>query len=473
MVAGPWGDGSVASSRVETTLIPEQPVDAPADQRPVARVRGWIAANPVLVAIVLVGFALRLGWVLVLDPAAPLDWDGAGDQFGYFFHGNEIAAGRGYHSYITGEPTAYYPVGYPLLLAMTFWAGDHLALPGDHIQWALLLNVAVSTASIVLAYLIGRRLFGRAGGLTGAAILAVFPNVVFEMASLQLETMVIFWYLLAAAIVVCHDWSRGLPSTRRLVAFGLVLGVAVLVRPFALWFLLALLVAALVAGTGWRRALRATLVPAALVALVSVPWVIRNAISLDAFVPTSTNTGDTLCLDRYDDATGEWRWSDHEECAPPDAPEVQRNTESTRMALSWVVHNPGRELLQIWRRGLLIFGSDHDGIEAVNTLGPTPELSSDATYAYSVLGDIAFALVQVLAAAGAVVLVATRRRRRPEVVFTLLATASLIVVPLLLWGNPRFHLPVSPFFAILAGGAACVGVDAILRRRGETGRAVA
>jgi 4-amino-4-deoxy-L-arabinose transferase-like glycosyltransferase len=453
------------------TLTEQTPdVDAapPTEGRGV-RVRRWVFANPVLVAIVVVGFALRFGWVLVLDPAAPVDWMISGDQYGYLFHGNEIAAGRGYHSYVTGEPTAYYPVGYPLLLAAMFWTGDRLAIPGDHMEWALLLNVAVSTASIVLAYLIGRRLFGRAAGLTGAAILALLPNVVYQVASTQLETMVIFWYLLAAAIIVCHDWSRGLPSTRRLVAFGLVLGAAVLVRPFALWFLPALLVAVLVAGGGWRRALRATLVPAALVVAVSVPWVIRNAISLDAFVPTSTNTGDTLCLDRYDGATGGWRWANHEGCAPQDTPEVERNTENTRMAASWVLHHPGRELEQIWRRGLLIFGSDHDGIVAVNTLGGGPVLSDSASYAYSVVGDVAFAAVQVLAAAGAIVLAATRRRRRPDVVFTLLAMASLIVVPLLLWGNPRFHLPVSPFFAILAGGAAALGVDAIRRRRAASG----
>jgi hypothetical protein len=36
-------------------------------------------------------------------------------------------------------------------------------------------------------------------------------------------------------------------------------------------------------------------------------------------------------------------------------------------------------------------------------------------------------------------------------------------VPLLLWGNPRFHLPVSPFLGILAGGAVATGIQ-LLRR---------
>jgi hypothetical protein len=41
---------------------------------------------------------------------------------------------------------------------------------------------------------------------------------------------------------------------------------------------------------------------------------------------------------------------------------------------------------------------------------------------------------------------------------------ALIAVPLLLWGNPRFHLPVSPFLAILAGGAVATGVQLFRRR---------
>ena len=77
--------------------------------------------------------------------------------------------------------------------------------------------------------------------------MAVFPNLVYQVTSLQLETVYIFWVLAAVAILVTHDWSTGVPSTRRLLAFGAVLGVSVIVRPFSVWF-----VAAVLAG-GARR----------------------------------------------------------------------------------------------------------------------------------------------------------------------------------------------------------------------------
>jgi len=448
------------------------PADRPTPSGRRAVSRAWgragdaVRADPTLTAIVVAAFALRLAWVLVVRTSPPTNWIPSGDQYSYWFYGREIADGHGYVSYITGQPTAYYPVGFPAILAALFWVVRVTPLPDNYMLAANVLHVVVGTASVALAYLIGRRLFGRLGGLLGAAILALFPNLVYQVASLQLETMFIFWSLAALAIVVTHDWSRGLPSTRRLLAFGFVLGISVLIRPFSIWFIGALFVAALVARAGWVRSLKIAAVPLAVVVLMSVPWTVRNAVRMDGFVPTSTNTGDTLCLDRSLDAKGGFRWADHEGCADPGLPEVERNRENTRMAIEFVIDHPTRELQQIWRRGKLMFDSDSDGVLAVNTLGGGPVMAEDTAARLEDVADVAFDVVLVLAGAGLVVLVASRGRRRPEVALVLLSLGALIAVPLLLWGNPRFHLPVSPFLAILAGGAVAAGIQ-LFRRSPE------
>ncbi len=423
------------------------------------RARGWLEDHRALTAVVAVAFVLRLAWALWWRPSAPIHWQLSGDQFSYYHYAREIAAGRGYVHYVTGEPTAYYPIGYPAMLAGLFFVVGHTPIPDDYMLAVNLLHVVVGTASVVLAYLIGRALFGERGGLAGALLVAIFPNLVYQVTSVQLETMYIFWCLAAVAILVTHDWSRGLPSTRRLVAFGAVLGVSVLIRPFSIWFLAALVAGGVVAGAGWRRSARAALVPLAVVLLMMVPWTIRNALRLDAFVPTSTNTGDTLCLDRSMDATGGFRWADHEGCADPDLPEVERNSENTRMAIRWVLDHPGREAEQIVRRARLIFASDTDGVTAVNTLGGGAVMGEGTADAYEALANAGWLVVCLLATAGVVVLLATRRRA-PATAIVLVSTASLIVIPLLLWGNPRFHLPFSPFLAILAGGAVGALLDA-------------
>jgi Dolichyl-phosphate-mannose-protein mannosyltransferase len=453
---------------VATELIEREAPDAATrpERRPWERARDAVLADPALIVIVVVAFALRLGWVLAVRTSAPTDWRPSGDQYGYYHAAQSIAHGRGYVSFITGEPTAYYPIGFPAILATLFWLVRVTPLPDNYMLAANVLHVVVGTASVVLAYLIGRRLFGRLGGLLGAAILAVFPNLVYQVATLQLETMFIFWSLAALAILVGHDWSRGLPSTRRLLAFGFVLGVSVLVRPFSIWFVGALFVALLVARAGWRRSLRLAAIPLAVVVLMSVPWTIRNAIRMDAFVPMSTNTGDTLCLDRSMNATGVFHWADREACADPDLPEVERNRANTRKAIDFVIEHPTRELVQIGRRARLIFGSDNDGVVAANTLGGGQVIDDDTSALLEDIADVVFDVLMVLAGVGVIVLVASRRRNRPEVALVLLSMAGLAVIPLLLWGNPRFHLPVSPFLAILAGGAVAVGIE-LLRRRGS------
>ena len=422
-----------------------------------------LSRHRVLVAIVAVGFVARVVWVLMVDSPDPAGEMTLGDQYSYYYYGREMAEGRGYVSYTTGQPTAYYPVGYPAILAVLFWFVAHTPFPDDYLLAAQLLNVVVSTATIVFAYVIARRMFGHLAGLIAAGVLAVFPNLVFQVGSLQLETMFIFWCMAALCVVVTHDWTAGPPSTRRLLLFGALLGVSVLVRPFSIWFLLAVLIAGLVAGFGWRKAAVAAAIPLGVVVLVSVPWTIRNAISLDAFVPTSTNTGDGLCLDRVDGADGGFRWSTHEGCADPLLPEVERNSISTRKAIGFVLEDPVRELLQIGRRARYMFGTDRDAIEASRLVGQG-EVVSDSTA--STLGDVSdayFHAVTVLAVAGLGVAV-VRRPRRPETVLVLVAMASLVAVPLLLWGSPRFHLPVSPLLAVLAGGALAAGVDRVRGR---------
>jgi 4-amino-4-deoxy-L-arabinose transferase-like glycosyltransferase len=407
--------------------------------------------------------------VLYVDVRPPVAWQLSGDQFSYYHYGREIAAGRGYVHYVRGLPTAYYPIGYPALLAALFFVVGHTPIPDDYMLALNVQNVVVGTASVVLAYVIGRALFGERGGLVGAGILAVFPNIVFQVATVQLETMYIFWCLAALAIVVTHDWSRGLPSTRRLVAFGVVLGVSVLIRPFSLWFVVALFAGALVAKAGLWRSVKVAAVPLAVVLLMMVPWTIRNAVRMDAFIPTSTNTGDTLCLDRFEGANGGFRWADHEGCADPGLPEVELNEANTRMAIDWVLDHPAREALQIGRRARLIFGSDNDGVVVLNQLGDGRLMATSTEDTWSGIADGAWAVVCLLAAAGVALLVLTDRRHRPQTAIVLVSMASLIAVPLLLWGNPRFHLPFAPLFAILAGGAVSAAIGAFAPHRDAEG----
>ena len=200
------------------------------------------------------------------------------------------------------------------------------------------------------------------------------------------------------------------------------------------------------------------IVPVLVVVGMSIPWMIRNEIRMHAFIVTSTNTGDTLCLDRNMTAYGGFRFADHDGCVHPGLPEVPRNAGNTRKAISFVVHHPAREALQIVRRGRYEFANDHDGIEATETLGSGPFLRAGVRNVLSDTADWYFFTVLALAAAGLPRLL--RRWSRPESRLVLVALAAMLVIPLLLWGNPRFHLPLYPYIVVLAAAL----IDAAARR---------
>jgi 4-amino-4-deoxy-L-arabinose transferase-like glycosyltransferase len=408
--------------------------------------------------VVGVAFALRLGWALAVRPEPPTQWYRSGDQFSYFHYGREIARGNGYISYVTGEATAYYPVGYPALLAVVYFVILHTPIPDDLLLATALLHVVLSTASVALVFVVGRAIAGVRAGLVAAAIMALFPNLVYQVATVQLETTFIFGVLAALAVIVTHDWSSGPPTARRLLGFGAVLGLVIVVRPFAAVLLVGLVAALLAVRSGWRRTLAAAGLVLLVVVGTSLPWTIRNAVAMDSFVPSSTNMGDTLCIDRNLDAKGGFRFAEHDGCVDPGLPEVPRNRGNTRKAIEFVLEHPERELLQIVRRARIMFESDHDGIEAVQTLGGGPFLSERVTDVAEPVADWYFRGVLALSVLGLVGFAA--RDRRPERLLVASGLLGLLAIPLLLWGNPRFHLPLAPFMAL----SAALALDGAWRR---------
>jgi len=413
--------------------------------------------------ILVTGVCLRLAWALYARPAAPVSWYLSGDQFSYYHYGVEIARGNGYVSYVTGDATAYYPIGYPAILGALYFAVLHSPVPDDLMLATALLHVVVGSASVALVWVIGTALGGVRVGLLAAGLYAVFPNMIFQVSTVQLETMFVFLLLVPLAIAVTHDWAAGPPSLQRALAVGATLGVAVIVRPFAAVLLVGVTAALVVSRVGWRAVLKGAAVPLAVVILMSVPWTIRNAAQMHAFIPSSTNMGDTLCLDRNLDAHGGFRFADHDGCVDPGLAEVPRNAGNTRKAIRFVVEHPDRELLQIARRARIMFRDDHDGLVAVQSLGGGEILDPEVVTPLRAAADWYFYAVVALAAAGAPALL--RRQQRAERLIVLSGLVGLLVIPLLLWGNPRFHLPLAPFLALCAATSLDAAHRAVARRR--------
>ena len=401
-----------------------------------------------LVAVLATAFVLRLAWVLATsDPPVFIE---SGDAYSYLFYGRQLAEGGGYLNLDgSGNATAYYPIGYPALLAAVFWAVLHTPLPNDLALTAGLLHVALGTGSVALLHTIVHRTTGsRRTALLAAAALALWPNAIFHTSTVLLETAFTFAALVPLTILATSPAPAPVPTARRLVAFGTTLGLVALVRPFVVPFLLlpaALAALAVLSGSRLRTAARVTAVAAVPFVLVLVPWTLRNQAAMGAPLPFSSNMGDTACIDRNDDAEGGFRWAAHDGCADHRLGEVERNRESTAKAVRWVIEHPGREALQIVRRTRLILGDDHDGLDTVERYGANP-VAGSATL--RTLADGWFFLALALAVAGLVRTVTSRGAR--TLVLLGVPSAVLLGIAALLWGTSRFHVPALPYLAAFA-----------------------
>jgi 4-amino-4-deoxy-L-arabinose transferase-like glycosyltransferase len=426
-------------------------VIAPTDSPRVPRSRStrvWLA--------VILGLAtlLRLLWVLHAARATK----GLNDPFFYTVFGRQISQGRGY-TLFSGDPTALYPVGYPAVLGGAFWLMNHTPLPDNEARMIGFVQLILGVATVALVFEVGRRLYDEATGLVAAAVVALWPNLIFHTAVALSETLFNFLMMVAVLVIVWRPLDR--LRTGQVALFGALVGVSALVRPISLLFVPVLLFALRRAGVEWRPSLRRLLVVVLAAGAVIAPWTIRNILRMNYPVIISANLGEDLCMSRHPHATGGFDLSDYcyhgfERYKPPDY-EIRKDAGTRRRAISYLVHHPLDEpRLMLWRAYYTLH-RDRDGLEASESYGNYLYLGSKTRALLGSVADIYF-----FAALGLGVLGLWRIRvgKDPRRLFLVLATAALAAPPLVFFGDPRFHVPAVPLFAI----PVALALVAVLRR---------
>jgi len=408
------------------------------------------------------GLALRVAWV-VYASRAPL---GLFDPARYGGYADRIADGLGYSQFTSGDPTAYYPPGYPFFLGAVEWVTRLMPLPDDLPLVAGLVQAVLGAATVALAAAIAHRLAGPVAAVTAAVGVAIYPNLVFHTGALLSETLYNALFLGALAVLVWRPWSQGLP-TGRLVGAAALFGGAVMVRPISLAVLAALAVAWWFDARDIKVVLRRLAIFGAVVALFMAPWTVRNLVRLDAFVLLSTNTGDNLCIGHHPGASGAFDLGPEcdtgESTADGAAAEVRHDRELTDRALAFARRHPGEELALVGRRARVMVRNDHDGLVAVQSYGEDDFIPEGRETLLARVADGAWYLV---AGVGLVGLFLLARPRRPEGLLVVLAVVATMAVPLAFFGDPRFKVPAVPLLVV----AAAVAV-AELRGHGSRRRA--
>jgi len=452
----------------------------------VARRRRPDRATIAVLAAMGVGLILRVAWV-AYAARKPV---GLYDPARYLGYAQQIAKGKGYVEPFTGQPTAYYPPGYPYFLGAIAWVSRHIGL-GDHVpQVAGYGQAVLGTLTVGAAAVVARRILNPAAGVVTAVLLAFYPNLIFHSAALLSESLYNALFIGALAILCWptrqpfdgtdtaelvaerratsgqlrqvrkKDVTAGL-SMRRLLGFAVLLALAILTRPISVAFLPLLGLVWWYQTRSMRTAAVRLAVVAGVLALLVAPWTVRNAIRMDAFIPLSTNTGDNLCIGHHPHASGAFDAFDPRTakfCDTGDGvqfgsgSEVRNNTVKTDRALTYLRGHLSGEPYLIWWRGYYMFEHDHDAVYAVQSYHAPGagnwRMGQGAEDLFIHLADGYYAVVAILGTVGLVVLV---WRRRPHGLLLVAAALATAAVPLAFFGDPRFKVPVVPLLAIAAG----------------------
>ena len=371
------------------------------------------------------------------------------DQCDYVDLAARLAGGQG----LQVHDGYLWPPGFiALLAACRILAGDGLTLPR-------LLQALASTATIPFVFATGRRMYGARAGLAAAALFAFDPTLVAFTHYLWPETLYLalfipaLWLILTAADTV--------PNLRRIVAAGLLLGLAALVKGVALYITpMAMIWLTLETRRqmgAQARGSRALLMPAALLAAATLapilPWTLRNWVVLDRFPVLEVTAGRNLYIGTNLPPPSNWDLGFDERrrvhggrprCAEPNVVDADRC--ERRNAWQFIRENPGLMLRRVPLKLADLLNPSSFLIRHAR-LGKYPHPFSRAEARLLTL--LTAGAWMVTAALGLAGLVLIPRIRGRGLVIAILGYH--LAVHAVTFGLTRFRLPMVPLLMIAAG----------------------
>ena len=414
-----------------------------------------------LVALFALGLVVRL---VVLWNTSGLEAKIA-DERDYVRLADGILAGRGFVS-DSGQPTSLRPPLYPALVAGT-WS---VAGPRN-MQAVRAVQIVLAALTAWLVFELGRRAFDSRVGAWAAIVVWLYPELVFFNFTILTETL---YTLLLVASVLLSVMLVQKPRASTAVACGLALGLGTLTRS-VLWplpFVLCPLLAFMVQGSLRHRVAVPALVLAGY-AVVITPWAVRNTRLQGVVTIVDTMGGMNLRMGNYEHTPNErmwdaasiegernWVYALSQEGHPAGAAitEGQKEKWAQRKAIEYMLANPGVTV----RRAFIKF-SDFWGLERTFIAGLQHGLYSPPRW-FGILGAglvlLSCTSVLLFGVAG---LWLVRPGWRAHVLL-LLPVSAIMVAHTIVFGHPRYHVPLVPILALYACAVVPAFLSGALRR---------
>ena len=392
----------------------------------------------------LVGAAMALAAAIVVAYVlATRPNELGGDQVVYDAYGRFWAEGRLWWSelpYGTPHASAWKAPLYPA------WVGIVYSILGvGPAKVAILQGLVFAPLTVLAAWLLARRLFGRRTAIATAFAVAAFPLSWEYIGLLYPEAMAI-----PIALVALNLFLERPPTARLAIATGATIAVAMLVRPNML-FLFAGALAAWWIAAGPKRAFVALGVGVATAALIVAPWTIRNLSAADGFVPISIQDAavyGTFNEVAANDPERPYEWRAFYEPLPevlrePGTSDAELRRELIGEATDYISEHPFSVVEAFYWNGLVRFWDLRPPGGAVADALPGGQ-SEPVVIGGFVLYWVALALA---------LWCLWRFRRRIALVVPLLAIAVAASITVIPDAATRYRAPLEPVIAMLACAA--------------------
>jgi 4-amino-4-deoxy-L-arabinose transferase-like glycosyltransferase len=398
-----------------------------------------------LLLVFLLALSLRLAWIAYANAEPTFD----DDTGRYDFWAVNFAHGHDFVNYVSGQPTAFGAPGYAITLGVFYF------LIGHSVLGAQLLNALLGAVTILPVFALGRRTAGQSVGLLSAFLVSTFPSQIFFSSLILNEVVFTALFLLILVLLLREGDGKG--NRWQLIALGLLLGYATLIRgEMLLMPLVALVFWRLVRGA-WRPALRRSLVLVLLMALVLTPWTVRNLVRMKAPVLLTTHSGVTLWIGHHEGADGRFHFADALVYRYPEltttAREVRVNNDGFREAADFAVHHPLEEVNLFGKKLFWMYARDEEAIVWNEAHGSQPFLSEATRRALLVLSNAYYFAVVALFLAGSAMWLF---KPTPAHLLILLTLIYWTLAHIAFIGDARYHFPIMPLVAI--GAAAALGL---------------
>ncbi|MGH9472843.1 MAG: hypothetical protein ACRD2H_03935 [Terriglobales bacterium] len=371
-----------------------------------------------------------------------------------------LVTGQGFASplHVASGPTAWVAPVYPLLLAAFFHLFGTYSFAA--FAAAALFNIVCSAAVVIPLFALGRRVGGPAVGALAAWIWAVFPNaILLPVESLWPACLAALLATCAAALALQLGASLGRRDRLTWLAFGLLWALILMTAPALLSLLPCLLIWIAVrrahARWPWRRGMA---VCAAALVLGCLPWTLRNARALHAFIPLRSDLGLALWIGNNPQAAiwpnGELHPINNgvERAAYLRLGEVAFMRAKRRAALAYLAAHPARCVRLASRRAVALWAGG--AARPLRSL-----LAGSFAFRFVLLFNLALGFGTLLG------LLVLARRRSPW--FWPLAPYPVVfpIAYYLTGALPRYLLPIQPLAALLAAAFLVAAAARLLPSR--------